>query len=129
MKLGLHSSLENVGSVGKKIQRYRHSGNVHPWRGRCVHAICYPCMILLGSSRTLASGIGLIRAFAVSPGGEEVYNADITRWFVVFGALTLAANVYAVVAVSYRAWYVRGRFDYERCLIVWTGRACELSAS
>ena len=53
-----------------------------------------------------ASGIGMVHAFAISASGQEVYNEDITRWFAVFGALTCLANIYAVVAITYRAWCV-----------------------
>lgn len=51
-----------------------------------------------------ASGIGMVRAFAVSPPGQEVYSGAIMNWFVSFGALTFASNVYCVVCISYKAW-------------------------
>ena len=53
---------------------------------------------------TPASGIGLIRAYVLSPPGQDVYNEDITRWFAVFGGLTCLANIYAVVAISIKSW-------------------------
>lgn len=56
------------------------------------------------SCSALASGIGMVRAFAVSPPGEEVYNDDITDWFLAFGALTCISNVYCVIVIAYKAW-------------------------
>ncbi len=52
----------------------------------------------------LGSAIGLVHAFAVSPAGDEVYNAEISKWFGVFAGLTAVANIYAVCAISYKAW-------------------------
>ena len=62
------------------------------------------CFHDLTDQDTPASGIGLIRAFVLSPPGQDVYNEDITRWFAVFGGLTCLANIYAVVAISIKSW-------------------------
>ncbi|RPD54332.1 hypothetical protein L226DRAFT_472059 [Lentinus tigrinus ALCF2SS1-7] len=68
--------------------------------GRDYRVIIAPALCIIGG---FASGIGMIHAFAISSSGQEVYNEDITRWFSVFGGLTCLANIYAVVAISYRA--------------------------
>ena len=54
----------------------------------------------------IVSGIGMVHAFAVSPNGQEIYDADITNWFMAFGALTCISNIYCVAAISYKAWFV-----------------------
>ncbi|KAI1783889.1 hypothetical protein LXA43DRAFT_955783 [Ganoderma leucocontextum] len=69
--------------------------------GRDYRIIIPPVLCIVGG---LASGIGVVHAFAVSPPGQEVYNEDITNWVMCFGALTCAANIYCVIAISYRAW-------------------------
>ena len=48
----------------------------------------------------------MVHAFAVSPNGQEIYDADITNWFMAFGALTCISNIYCVAAISYKAWFV-----------------------
>ncbi|PIL32198.1 hypothetical protein GSI_05443 [Ganoderma sinense ZZ0214-1] len=66
------------------------------------YRIIIPAMVcILGG---LVSGIGMVHAFAVSPPGEEVYNNDITNWFLSFGALTCISNVYCVIVIGYKAW-------------------------
>ena len=46
----------------------------------------------------------MVHAFSVSPPGQEVYNNDITNWVMAFMGLTRLANMYCVVAISYKAW-------------------------
>ena len=48
----------------------------------------------------------MVRAFAASPPRQEVYSGEIMDWFLAFGALTFASNVYCVVIISYKAWRV-----------------------
>lgn len=100
---GLYRALADVGTLGKG-QTCRHRARpLHYWRRRYVFLhLCCPW----GVSRTLhsASGIGLVRAFAISPPGEEVYNEEISKWFGIFGGLTCLANLYAVAAIGYKAW-------------------------
>ena len=121
-RTGFHRLLEDVGTVGKGPPRHHGTRALHhrrPWYApqflRCP-------MLAYSPANISASGIGLIHAFAVSAPGQEVYNEDITRWFSAFGALTLLANLYAVVAISYRAWYV----PQSLALLAWSLTCCDL---
>ena len=103
LALGFHRLLENMGHLGKIQPHHHRTCIVHHRRLRCVltSRLSTTC---LNDRNPPASRIGLIRAFVLSPPGQDVYNEDITRWFSVFGGLTCLANIYAVVAISIKSW-------------------------
>ncbi|KAI0749957.1 hypothetical protein C8Q80DRAFT_1102089 [Daedaleopsis nitida] len=69
--------------------------------GRDYRIIIPQVLCIVGG---IAAGSGLVHAFAMSPPGEEVFNQEITGWFGIFAGLTCIANLYAVAAISYKAW-------------------------
>ncbi|TFK91590.1 hypothetical protein K466DRAFT_482487 [Polyporus arcularius HHB13444] len=71
--------------------------------GRSYKVVAPPALCIIGG---FACGIGVIRAFVISPPGEAVYSPEIVRWFSGIASLTCIANLYAVSAISYKAWYV-----------------------
>ncbi|RDX42374.1 hypothetical protein OH76DRAFT_1362923 [Lentinus brumalis] len=84
------------------------SDSIVCWRtwvlwGRSYKVIAPPALCIIGG---FACGIGVIRAFVISPPGEAVYSPEIVRWFSGIASLTCIANLYAVSAISYKAWYV-----------------------
>ncbi|RPD69257.1 hypothetical protein L226DRAFT_539935 [Lentinus tigrinus ALCF2SS1-7] len=87
--------------------------------GRDSRVIIPPALCIIGG---FASGIGMVHAFSVSASGQEVYNADITRWFCVFSGLTCLANVYAVIAISFKAWQRMRAFRYLSSVTIHGGR-------
>ncbi|TFK84792.1 hypothetical protein K466DRAFT_553058 [Polyporus arcularius HHB13444] len=68
--------------------------------GRSYRVIAAPVLCIVGG---LACGVPLIRAFVMSPPGQDVYSPEIIRWFSALAALTCVANLYAISAISYKA--------------------------
>ncbi|RDX44029.1 hypothetical protein OH76DRAFT_1123452 [Lentinus brumalis] len=82
------------------------SDSIVCWRtwvlwARSYKVIALPALCILGG---LASGLGLVRAFVISPPGQAVYSDEIMQWFSAVAALTCVANLYAISAISYKAW-------------------------
>ena len=101
--------LEGMGALEQRLQGRHPSDIVHP--GWCRYVATAELSgttqaDLMHGQSDIVSGIGMVHAFAVSPNGQEIYDADITNWFMAFGALTCISNIYCVAAISYKAWFV-----------------------
>ncbi|TBU52727.1 hypothetical protein BD310DRAFT_952553 [Dichomitus squalens] len=87
--------------------------------GRDYRVVIPPILCISGG---LATGIGMVHAFAVSPPGQEVYDADITSWFLAFGVLTCISNIYCVVAISDARATFRNMRQYSRGMVIRGGK-------
>ena len=50
------------------------------------------------------SGLAMVVAMSKSPLGQAVFSHGISVWFSTFGVLSCAANIYAVILMSWKAW-------------------------
>ncbi|KIK55821.1 hypothetical protein GYMLUDRAFT_832279 [Collybiopsis luxurians FD-317 M1] len=63
--------------------------------------IFFPCALLSG---VVVAGAFLVRAMFLSLAGPSLFNTNTTAAVVTFCVLTTMINVYAIIAIGYRAW-------------------------
>ena len=49
----------------------------------------------------------MVHAYTTSPMSAVLYDNSTTQWVEIFGAVTFAANMYAIGIIAFKAWYVK----------------------